>query len=84
MCLFTVAQWLWHLPHAAVQLCVVAVAVVLLPLRRRRPGAVLLVLAVLAGAAPVVGPVTAAAAYAGALTRCGHATGSGCSAVRAC
>ncbi|WP_251076392.1 sensor histidine kinase [Streptomyces benahoarensis] len=67
VCLFAVAQRLWHLPHAVFQLCVVAVAVPLFPLRRRRPGAVLLVLAVLAGAAPVVGPVIAATAYTVAL-----------------
>ncbi|MGW2089393.1 sensor histidine kinase [Streptomyces sp. NPDC001880] len=67
LCLFAVAQRLWNLPHAVFQLCAVAVAVVLFPLRRRRPEAVLLVLAPLAGVAPVVGPVTAAAAYTVAL-----------------
>ncbi|MFF8914405.1 sensor histidine kinase [Streptomyces sp. NPDC015032] len=63
LCLYAVALRLWHLPHAGFQLCAVPVAVALFPLRRRRPDAVLLVLAVLAGAAAVVGPVTAAAAY---------------------
>ncbi|MEV0263832.1 histidine kinase [Streptomyces sp. NPDC050617] len=62
-----VAERLWHLPHAVFQLSMVAVATVAFPWRRRRPEAVLLVLAVLAGAAPVVGPVTAGAAYAAAL-----------------
>ncbi|WP_399091645.1 sensor histidine kinase [Streptomyces sp. BBFR2] len=74
LALFAVAQRLWNLPHPVLQLCVVAVAVALFPVRRRRPGAVLLVLAVLAGAAPVAGPVAAGAAYAGALgtVRPGH------------
>ncbi|GAA4920951.1 histidine kinase [Streptomyces coeruleoprunus] len=54
---------LWDLPHAGVQLFVIPVAVAVFPLRRRWPDAALLVLAVLAGAAAVVGPVTAAAAY---------------------
>ncbi|MGW5122158.1 sensor histidine kinase [Streptomyces noursei] len=67
LCLFTVAQRLWNLPHPGFQLCVVPLAVALFPLRRRWPDAVLLILAVLAGVAPVVGPVTAAAAYTVAL-----------------
>ncbi|MFE3907284.1 sensor histidine kinase [Streptomyces sp. NPDC059153] len=67
LCLFVVAQRLWNLPHPVFQLCVVAVAVVIFPLRRRWPEAVLLVLAVLAGAATVVGPVMAATAYTVAL-----------------
>ncbi|MEU6478042.1 histidine kinase [Streptomyces sp. NPDC047017] len=67
LALCAVAVRLWDLPHAGFQWCAVPVAVALFPLRRRTPGAVLLVLAVLAGAAPVVGPVTAAAAYTTAL-----------------
>ncbi|MEV5986171.1 histidine kinase [Streptomyces sp. NPDC052051] len=67
LCLFAVAQRLWSLPHAGFQLCVVPVAVALFPLRRRRPDTALLILAVLAGVAPVVGPVTAATAYTVAL-----------------
>lgn len=67
LCLFAVAQRLWSLPHAEFQLCVIPVAVALFPLRRRAPEAVLLILGVLAGAAPVVGPVTAAVAYTVAL-----------------
>ncbi|MFJ5675716.1 sensor histidine kinase [Streptomyces sp. NPDC093097] len=65
--LWAVALRLWHLPHAGFQLGVVPIAVALFPLRRRRPGAVLLVLAVLTGLAAVIGPVTAAAAYTVAL-----------------
>ncbi|MEU0402044.1 histidine kinase [Streptomyces sp. NPDC006197] len=67
LCLWVVALRLWDLPHPGFQLSMVPVAVALFPLRRRRPEAVLLVLAVLAGVAPVVGPVTAATAYAVAL-----------------
>ncbi|WP_253209229.1 sensor histidine kinase [Streptomyces niphimycinicus] len=63
LCLWAVALRLWELPHATFQLSVIPVAIVIFPLRRRRPDAALLVLAVLAGAAPVVGPVTAATAY---------------------
>ncbi|MFE5121869.1 sensor histidine kinase [Streptomyces sp. NPDC056669] len=63
LCLWAVALRLWELPHATFQLSVIPVAIAIFPLRRRRPDAALLVLAVLAGAAPVVGPVTAAAAY---------------------
>ncbi|MEU3724692.1 histidine kinase [Streptomyces sp. NPDC031705] len=64
LCLFVVSRRLGDLPHAGFQLCAIAAAAALFPLRRRRPGVVLLVLAVLTGAAPVVGPVTAASSYA--------------------
>ncbi|MFE7114140.1 sensor histidine kinase [Streptomyces sp. NPDC057654] len=67
LCLFAVAERLWQLPHAVFQLCMVAVAAVFFLWRRRLPEAVLLILAVLTGAAPVTGPVTACAAYAVAL-----------------
>lgn len=67
LCLFAVALRWWDLPHPGFQLCAIAVAGALFPLRRRRPGVVLLVLAVLTGAAPVVGPVTAASSYAAAI-----------------
>ncbi|MFB6815806.1 sensor histidine kinase [Streptomyces sp. NPDC056347] len=67
LCLSVVARRLWDLPHPGFQLCVVAVAIALFPMRRRGPDAVLLTLAVLAGAAPVVGPVAAATAYTVAL-----------------
>ncbi|MGI5484842.1 sensor histidine kinase [Streptomyces lavendofoliae] len=63
LCLWAVAVRLWDLPHAGFQLFVIPVSVAVFSLRRRWPDAVLLVLAVLAGAAAVVGPVTAAAAY---------------------
>ncbi|MFF9346026.1 sensor histidine kinase [Streptomyces sp. NPDC014734] len=63
LCLWAVALRLWNLPHAGAHLFVIPVAVALFPLRRRWPDATLLVLAVLAGAAPAVGPVTAGAAY---------------------
>lgn len=63
LCLWAVAVWMWNVPSAGFQLFVIPVAVAIFPLWRRRPGAVLLVLAVLAGAAPVVGPVTAATVY---------------------
>lgn len=64
LCLWAVALRVWHTPpHPEFQLFVIAVALAIFPLRRRWPDAALLVLAVLAGAAPVVGPVTAAAAY---------------------
>ncbi|MER5708786.1 histidine kinase [Streptomyces sp. NPDC002122] len=69
--LFAVAQWLWSLPHAAFQLGAIPVAVALFSVRRRAPDAVLLILGVLAGVAPVVGPVTAAAAYTAALDTVG-------------
>ncbi|WP_314612917.1 sensor histidine kinase [Streptomyces stackebrandtii] len=69
--LFAVAQWLWSLPHAAFQLGTIPVAVALFSVRRRAPDAVLLSLGVLAGVAPVVGPVTAAAAYTVALDTVG-------------
>ncbi|MFE1550068.1 sensor histidine kinase [Streptomyces sp. NPDC058718] len=69
--LFAVAQWLWSPPHAAFQLGVIPVAVALFSVRRRAPDTVLLVLGVLAGVAPVVGPVTAAAAYTAALDTVG-------------
>ncbi|WP_328331814.1 MULTISPECIES: sensor histidine kinase [unclassified Streptomyces] len=63
LCLWAVALRLWDLPHAGVQLSLIPVAVAVFPLRRRWPDATLLVLAVLTGAASVVGPITAAAAY---------------------
>ncbi|MFJ5293186.1 hypothetical protein [Streptomyces sp. NPDC088348] len=46
-------------PHPGIQLGTALVAVVLFPLRRRMPAVVLVALAVLAGAAPVAGPVAA-------------------------
>lgn len=61
--LWAVALRLWDLPHAGFPLFVIPVAVAIFPLRRRWPDPALLVLTVLAGAAPVVGPVAAAAAY---------------------
>ncbi|MFF2196663.1 sensor histidine kinase [Streptomyces sp. NPDC058157] len=51
------------LPRPYLQLPALAVAGCLFPLRRRFPVPVLLVLAVLTGVAPCVGPVTAATAY---------------------
>ncbi|MFE9370464.1 sensor histidine kinase [Streptomyces sp. NPDC006711] len=65
--LLAVAGPLWSLPHPVFQLCVILLAVPLFALRGRRPAAVFLVIAVLAGAAPVAAPVVAAAAYAVAL-----------------
>ncbi|MBB4980434.1 sensor histidine kinase [Streptomyces nymphaeiformis] len=62
LCLWAVAL-LWDLPRAGFHLFVILVAVAIFPLRRRWPDAALLALAVLAGAAPGAGPVTAAAAY---------------------
>ncbi|WP_367134192.1 MULTISPECIES: sensor histidine kinase [Streptomyces] len=50
--------------HPYVQVTALAAGAGLLPLRRRFPVAVLLVLAALTGAAPCVGPVTAATAFA--------------------
>ncbi|WP_240803868.1 histidine kinase [Streptomyces sp. A0592] len=57
---------LGFLPYPALQLAVLAAATGIFALRRRLPGAVLLVLAALTGLVPAVGPVTAAAAYAAA------------------
>ncbi|MER5945771.1 histidine kinase [Streptomyces sp. NPDC001904] len=54
-------------PHPGFQLGAVLLAAALFGLRRRLPLTVLMALAVLAGAAPVTGPVTAAAAYTVAL-----------------
>ncbi|MCX5384552.1 sensor histidine kinase [Streptomyces sp. NBC_00083] len=65
--LLAVAGPLWSLPHPVFQLGAIVGAVLLFAVRRHRPGAVLLGLAVLAGAAPVAAPVVAAAAYATAL-----------------
>ncbi|WP_240801481.1 sensor histidine kinase [Streptomyces sp. A1136] len=67
LCLFAVSLRSWDLPHPGFQLCAIAVSVALFPLRRRRPEVVLLLLAVLTGAAPVVGPVTAASSYGAAI-----------------
>ncbi|MEU5190674.1 histidine kinase [Streptomyces klenkii] len=50
--------------HPYVQVTALAVGAGLFPLRRRFPVAVLLALAALTGAAPCVGPVTAATAFA--------------------
>ncbi|MDF3289853.1 sensor histidine kinase [Streptomyces silvisoli] len=61
--LYAVAVRLDYLPHPGFQLLAVPAGAVLLPLRRRLPGAVLLVLAVLTGTLPCLGPVTAATAY---------------------
>ncbi|WSR84886.1 histidine kinase [Streptomyces erythrochromogenes] len=54
---------LGFLPYPALQLAVLATGTGIFALRRRLPGAVLLVLAALTGLVPAVGPVTAAAAY---------------------
>ncbi|MER7986910.1 histidine kinase [Streptomyces noursei] len=54
---------LGFLPHPGLQLLALAVGAGLLPVRRRFPGAVLLVLAALTGLSVGVGPITAAAAY---------------------
>ncbi|WP_354644490.1 sensor histidine kinase [Kitasatospora camelliae] len=54
------------LPHPYLQLAALALAAVLLPLRRRHPEAVLLALAALTGLAPCAGPAAAAAAYTAA------------------
>ncbi|WP_369382665.1 sensor histidine kinase [Streptomyces sp. cg36] len=57
----TVSQW--EPPHPGFQLLAIPVGVFLLLVRHRFPGAVLLALGLLTGAAPVVGPVLAAASY---------------------
>ncbi|MFJ9546078.1 sensor histidine kinase [Streptomyces erythrochromogenes] len=60
---YGVVGHLGFLPYPALQLAVLATGTGIFALRRRLPGAVLLVLAALTGLVPAVGPVTAAAAY---------------------
>ncbi|MFE7184041.1 sensor histidine kinase [Streptomyces erythrochromogenes] len=60
---YGVVGHLGFLPYPALQLAVLATGTGIFALRRRLPGAVLLVLAALTGLVPPVGPVTAAAAY---------------------
>ncbi|MFF9050909.1 sensor histidine kinase [Streptomyces erythrochromogenes] len=60
---YGVVGHLGFLPYPALQLAVLAAGTGIFVLRRRLPGAVLLVLAALTGLVPAVGPVTAAAAY---------------------
>ncbi|MFF9979578.1 sensor histidine kinase [Streptomyces erythrochromogenes] len=60
---YGVVGHLGFLPYPALQLAVLAAGTGIFALRRRLPGAVLLVLAALTGLVPAVGPVTAAAAY---------------------
>ncbi|MFE5679261.1 sensor histidine kinase [Streptomyces erythrochromogenes] len=60
---YGVVGHLGFLPYPALQLTVLAAGTGIFVLRRRLPGAVLLVLAALTGLVPAVGPVTAAAAY---------------------
>ncbi|MCE4941744.1 histidine kinase [Streptomyces albulus] len=60
---YLVVGRLGFLPHPGLQLLALAVGAGLLPVRRRFPGAVLLVLAALTGLSVGVGPITAAAAY---------------------
>ncbi|WP_411122483.1 sensor histidine kinase [Streptomyces sp. x-19] len=54
---------LGFLPYPGLQLLALAIGAGLLPVRRRFPGIVLLVLAALTGLSVGVGPITAAAAY---------------------
>ncbi|MCX5585597.1 sensor histidine kinase [Streptomyces erythrochromogenes] len=60
---YGVVGHLGFLPYPALQLAALAAGTGIFALRRRLPGAALLVLAALTGLVPAVGPVTAAAAY---------------------
>ncbi|MEV6675771.1 histidine kinase [Streptomyces erythrochromogenes] len=63
LCVYGVVGHLGFLPYPGLQFAVLAAGTGIFALRRRLPGAVLLVLAALSGLVPAVGPVTAAAAY---------------------